>query len=546
MESNRYGNRQASVHAWLLTLCLLCFGSVSWAQDNHMFEPGSQTADQAKAGAGNTKAQRIDNMSQDRSSKGFEAATLRRDFVSNMKKGDGVTVNVFGSSLSMQVTRRDTDKQGNTTWHAQNSADKSHMTLVMSNGDIAGTVRTGGQLYSLQSLDNDQVGIIWRDESLFKEHDEAHPSGAQDPGAKSDSGSDIISNGIDTSPITTADDNGKVIRVIVAYTAAANTAVANMNAHIALAMSETNQSYINSGVNTSVELAHSYQTTYTETGNMSTDLTRIRTPSDSYMDEVHGLRDAHEADVVILMLSNAYGYCGLASTIMANETTAFAAVRASCATGYYSFGHEIGHLQGARHIITRDPSVTPFAYGHGYCQPGVSFGWRTVMAYGCPNGDGTRIPYWSNPYRTYGGVAMGIVGESNNARVLNETAYTVANFRVSEPVWTIGYDWNCDGTYSKADLDIHGDGTFTINGTTSGGSWWENHNMMVLTFTGGTKYVGRHQGDSMTGKMSTTGTLRGCWYGHPKNGFDYDALLDAAPAEIDERNVLGGKRKKLK
>jgi hypothetical protein len=168
------------------------------------------------------------------------------------------------------------------------------------------------------------------------------------------------------------------------------------------------------------------------------------------------------------------------------------------------------------------------------------------MAYGCPNGDGTRIPYWSNPYRTYGGVAMGIVGESNNARVLNETAYTVANFRVSEPVWTIGYDWNCDGTYSKADLDIHGDGTFTINGTTSGGSWWENHNMMVLTFTGGTKYVGRHQGDSMTGKMSTTGTLRGCWYGHPKNGFDYDALLDAAPAEIDERNVLGGKRKKLK
>ena len=58
----------------------------------------------------------------------------------------------------------------------------------------------------------------------------------------------------------------------------------------------------------------------------------------------------------------------------------------------------------------------------------------------------TRLPYWSNPYVTYGGKPMGIPGgtstscpayspepgcDADNHRALNETALTVANFRAS-------------------------------------------------------------------------------------------------------------------
>ena len=96
------------------------------------------------------------------------------------------------------------------------------------------------------------------------------------------------------------------------------------------------------------------------------------------------------------------------------------------ATGYYSFGHEIGHLQSARHDPANDPTNSPYAYGHGYQYP--SGGWRTIMAYACSSGC-TRLNYWSNPNRTYNGVPMGTTTRSHNQRVLENTKATVAAFR---------------------------------------------------------------------------------------------------------------------
>ena len=60
---------------------------------------------------------------------------------------------------------------------------------------------------------------------------------------------------------------------------------------------------------------------------------------------------------------------GQADAIYADASSAFAIVDYDCATGYYSFGHELGHLQGARHDPNNDPTSTPFAYGHGYQDP---------------------------------------------------------------------------------------------------------------------------------------------------------------------------------
>ena len=57
---------------------------------------------------------------------------------------------------------------------------------------------------------------------------------------------------------------------------------------------------------------------------------------------------------------------------------AYAVVGQNCATGYYSFGHEIGHLQGARHNPEADGLTLPFAYGHGF-QNNVAPRWRTIM-----------------------------------------------------------------------------------------------------------------------------------------------------------------------
>ncbi|HZG54421.1 MAG TPA: zinc-dependent metalloprotease family protein [Pyrinomonadaceae bacterium] len=66
------------------------------------------------------------------------------------------------------------------------------------------------------------------------------------------------------------------------------------------------------------------------------------------MKEVHELRDTHKADVCVLLIDSPLA-CGKADKIFATEDRAFAVVHYSCATGNYSFGHEIGHLQGASH-----------------------------------------------------------------------------------------------------------------------------------------------------------------------------------------------------
>ncbi|MFP3836198.1 hypothetical protein, partial [Chryseobacterium sp. SIMBA_028] len=50
---------------------------------------------------------------------------------------------------------------------------------------------------------------------------------------------------------------------------------------------------------------------YTESGNISTDLTRFRTNNDSYMDNIHTLRATYAADICSLITSTPTNTCGL-------------------------------------------------------------------------------------------------------------------------------------------------------------------------------------------------------------------------------------------
>ena len=91
-------------------------------------------------------------------------------------------------------------------------------------------------------------------------------------------------------------------------------------------------------------------------------------------------------------------------------------------------------------------------------------------------------------------------------------------------VWTLGFDWNCDGSYTKTTLTINADNTFGTGSSTNSGKWWEEHSQFSFTFTNGTSYTAYHVNKSMTGVSHTTGTLAGCWYAHPNDGFNYDVM----------------------
>ena len=339
-----------------------------------------------------------------------------------LKTADRVSLNIGGRTVVLDNVATEQRAPNDYSFIARSSETPpsgvpDDAMLVVKGNDVVGTIHAGGKLYRVRPLGQEQA--------LIEVDQAALPPDEPPEFEQLEDGSSAMPLRDMQRAAGTADACNDY-KAIVAYTPTAKAQAGNIAALIQLAIDETNQGYTHSQINTHIALAHSYQTSYTESGSMATDRDRFRINGDGQMDEVHALRDAHHADVAVLITGNG-DYCGIAAAIGATADTAFAVVGQNCATGYYSFAHEIGHLQGARHNPEANSTSSPFAYGHGYYyQPG---NWRTIMSYACPSGC-TRLNYWSNPNVAYGAVAMGTAATHNNARVLNETACTVANFRM--------------------------------------------------------------------------------------------------------------------
>ncbi len=338
---------------------------------------------------------------------------------------------IDGRQVEFKLSTSAISASGNTIWQG-NSKKGGNVTLIKSAKGITGTVHYANRLFKLSPSSRSGHILTEIDQlNLPAEHNENY-IGSEQKTAPLFSFSALNNVNEATTQVTASTD----IKLLVVYTAAAKSKVADINSLIDLAITETNTGYQNSGVNATVSLAHKAQVNYSEHSTSSVDLTRLAATNDGYMDEVHTLRDQYAADVVVLV-NDVNGYCGQADAIGANAQSAFVIVDYDCATGYYSFGHEIGHLQGARHNPENDPTTTPYSFGHGYQDPQSR--WRSVMAYNCTSGC-TRINYWSNPNKTYNGDSMGTSSDNDNARVLNLTSPTIANFRtgtVEPPVVTV-------------------------------------------------------------------------------------------------------------
>jgi hypothetical protein len=231
-------------------------------------------------------------------------------------------------------------------------------------------------------------------------------------------------------------DSGATIDVMVLYTRNARIGAGGtdqMKAAIQTALDETKTSYINSDITPRLRLVHAEEVNYSETGFVQTDLDCL---ADFYGEclGTNKLEAIYSPDLIALIVETG-DWCGWARAILADVFSRYMVTkRPLCLTGYYSFGHEFGHLQGARHDLYVDSDSVPYMEGHGYVHLHSSDPakrWRTVMAYNdeCDSHgyDCTRLQWWSNPTKTWLGDVMGQDGNSENYYVLNETAYTIAN-----------------------------------------------------------------------------------------------------------------------
>jgi hypothetical protein len=345
-------------------------------------------------------------------------------------KGNELRIAIPGvAAFDISKTGGDLRTARDFTWSGSAPADHgANATVVVRNGDVTGSITSPAGLYRITPVGNGVHALVKVDtKKLPPEEPPSIHQKEQRPQSAVPRPADV----------NLADTGTTQIDVLVAYTPAAKAAVDDIDATIALAVAEANQSYVNSNINIRLNLVDTLQVAYTESGK-----TFDKILADFVANPVvNQHRDQSAADLSAMII-NQTDYCGLADDIMAKASTSFAIVHYDCATGYYSFAHELGHLMGARHNEQADSSTSPFAYGHGLQHRTPAPTWRTVMAYvdGCP-GDCNRLQYWSNPDVKYNGYAMGTAATNNNARVLNETRATVAGFRVPSltqfPVWGV-------------------------------------------------------------------------------------------------------------
>ena len=226
--------------------------------------------------------------------------------------------------------------------------------------------------------------------------------------------------------------------VLVVYTPAARIAaggVPAIEALIELSISETNDAYVNSLIDLSLELAGTFEVGYNESAGFSPALSSLASATDGIMDEVHVAREATGADLVSLFIDNGE-FCGLAYLMTtlspAFASSAFSVEWYSCAAGNLTFAHELGHNMGAAHDITQSPGGGLFSYSNGWhwgnsTQPGVNGNYRSIMAYA----PGQRVKHFSNPNVVYAGEPTGHSTLADVARTFNMSAPVSSVWRLS-------------------------------------------------------------------------------------------------------------------
>jgi peptidyl-Asp metalloendopeptidase len=338
---------------------------------------------------------------------------------------------------AVRRTHAETLPDGTTVWRGQwddgRSAIKgvntepswleaaNEVTLVNHGGRITGSVRANGQLYSIRPLASGGHAIIAVTEAKLP---------ARLPPLKRTATMPTAANRAMPRQAATDDINP---RVMIVFSNEAAKSLEDPLGYAHLVLAETNDGFARSGVNHRLSLAkHVLATDYKESGSLPTDLDRLAAPGDGIIDWIHGARDETKADLVTLLTVNGIvvpEYCGATHANVKDAKDGFFAVAIACAAGSYAYATTLGRLYGASdfYLEPGDDDLAHYPYGHGFWNQETGLG--TLMASFFCEDECTRVNIWSGPNSRWNGNVMGNEHEANNARVLNERAGTIANFR---------------------------------------------------------------------------------------------------------------------
>ncbi len=340
-----------------------------------------------------------------------------------------ITLQLADGRMAVAVRQQEfVGRRGERSWLGQFEGYPGSLFSVTSyRGNVHGFMHRGAEVYEVESIGGGRVRFYRVDESFFAPEGDPMVSPAT-----TDADTSATESAASVAEPVTQD-------LLVVYTPAAvswSGGEANLQTRIVNAVAAANAGYQNSEVGIHLNLVGMAVTHYQETGSMQDALARLRSIGDGYMDDVHALRNALNADLVSLVTLDT-DYCGYAY-INPDATGAFSVVLPTCFSSH-TLAHEIGHNQGNAHDQANakgSPGAFAYSYGYRTCDhPELANGqsFRTVMSYSCT---GERVNYFSNPRVLFNGAAQtGIDHDldprraADNARSMNETAPLVAAFR---------------------------------------------------------------------------------------------------------------------
>ena len=246
---------------------------------------------------------------------------------------------------------------------------------------------------------------------------------------------DAVYRSLDSStPLAVHVGAATVVDLLVLYTPAAADEISSFGVNIKdliyAAVADMNDALLNSLINLSLELADVVQTPYVESGSLSSDLGRLSTSGDGYMDEAASLRSSYGADLVCLFVADGdaggLAYTMSSTTDPENASRGFSVVVAGQSAGpVYTLAHELGHNFGAVHDLENSDGPGLYADSYGYRFTGADgVLYHDIMSYD----PGQTIPYYSNPAVSYEGVSTGQSGLADVARTINASAPVVAAY----------------------------------------------------------------------------------------------------------------------
>jgi len=235
------------------------------------------------------------------------------------------------------------------------------------------------------------------------------------------------------------------VDVMIVYTPAANDwADANAGSIdfvISQALARAQLTLDNSNTLINLNLAHSGEINYTESGDLWTDIMGLTEGTDGF-ELAHQWRDQYGADLVTMfsVFDGSGGMAWLLNDEEGRPDLGFSIARVQQAHFSYIYIHEIGHNMGAHHHKEQNVEPGPGLFDY-------SAGWRwtdsdsnnycTVMTYeyGMFFEDGKDhlvVPHFSNPEIYLNGSPTGHASDGDNARTLREVREVIAAYRIVE------------------------------------------------------------------------------------------------------------------